>query len=282
MAYEELSITSRFSNNALIIVDALRKSDLQTAIHLRDVVQDATSESHPGYCQYRRVTSGSEFHSFLDEINEGVKNGMRPILHIEAHGDKDLGIQISASGETIPWQTLLPKLQTINKNSKNNLGVVMAACYGLHAIRRLNFMEPSPFYFLVGSEEGVSAGYIDDSMKDFYLELNRTNSLDNAMRKVDKNFKQFHAEKFFYVMFGKYMKRHCMGAGGQRRVERLLTGLRERGVVTNGDTMRAFRRCAKSFVRNPKQAFHKYASVFLHGRISVRYAELEKFIRSID
>lgn len=279
MAHGALSFTSRFSNNTLVIVDALGESDSQTAIHLRNEICDATSASRPGYCHYFKVESASQFLALLEHINEQTKDGLRPILHIEAHGDEQLGIQIAASGEMISWPQLLPKLQEINKNSKNNLGVVMAACFGLYAIKPLRVEEPCPFYFLIGSDEPVSSGYIDDAMKLFYLELNRSNSLDDAMKKVDAKFKQFHAEKFFYITFAKYMKHACMGAGAQRRVERLLTEVVEGGAVTNRVTLRALRKSTKTFVRSQERAFNKHSSRFLHGRKSVTYEEFQRFVR---
>jgi hypothetical protein len=279
MARGALEFSSHFSNNALVIVDALGESDLQTAIHLRDEIYDETSASRPGYCHYLKVESASQFLAAIEQVNEQTKDGLRPILHIEAHGDEHLGIQVAASGEMVPWSQLLPKLQEINKNSKNNLGVVMAACFGLYAIKPLQIEEPCPFYFLVGSDERVPAGYIDDAMRLFYLELNRSNSLDDAMMKVDVNFKQFHAEIFFYTTFAKYMKRACMGAGAQKRVERLLTEAVEGGAVTNRATLRALRKRAKTFVRSQEQVFNKYSSKFLHGRKSVTYEEFLRFVR---
>lgn len=279
MARGALSFTSRFSNNTVIIIDALSDSDLQTATHLRDDICDATSASRPGYCHYFKVESALQFLSILDQINEQTKDGLRPIIHIEAHGDEHLGIQIGASGEMISWSQLLPKLQIVNKNSKNNLGVVMAACFGLYAIKPLQIQEPCPFYFLIGSDELVAAGYIDDAMRRFYIELNRSNSLDQAMKKVDAKFKQFHAEKFFYVTFAKYMKRACIGSGAQRRIERLMTEVIEGGALTNRASLRALRKSAKAFVRSQERAFNEHSSRFLHGRKSVTYEEFQRFVR---
>lgn len=279
MARGALSFTSHFSNNTLIIIDALGEDDLQTGIHLRDDMRDATEVSRPGYCQYFKVESESHFFTVLEKINEHTKNGFRPILHIEAHGDKDSGIRIAASGEFVSWSKLLPKLQEINGNSKNNLGVVMAACFGLNALRPLRIEDPCPFYFLIGSEFEVPAGYIDDALKEFYIELNRQNSLDDAMMKIDAKFRQFHAEKFFFVTFAKYMKNACMGAGAQRRVERLLTEVVQSGSITNRATLRTLRKNAKAFVRLQEHAFNKLSSRFLHGRKSISYEKLRQFAR---
>ncbi len=83
MAHGALSFSSKFSNNSLVIIDCLGGADLQTAIHLRDEIDDAMSESRPGYCRYFKVTSASGFFDILELINTEAQSGLRPILHIE-------------------------------------------------------------------------------------------------------------------------------------------------------------------------------------------------------
>ena len=279
MARDTLSFISHFSNNALFIIDALGESDSQTAIHLNNTVRDATSESRPGYCHYVKVECASQFVDVLQRVNDKTKEGLRPILHIEAHGDMNLGMKIAASEEMISWAQLMPQLQEINKNSKNNLGVVMATCFGFYAIKPLRIEEPCPFYFLIGADEPVPVGYIDTEVSRFYLELIRSNSLDVAMEKIEDKFRQFHAEKFFYTTFGRYMSSACMGRGAQRRVERLLTMVVEGGAITNRASLRTLRKLAKALVRSSERAFDKYSSRFLHGRKSVTYEEFRQFVR---
>lgn len=70
-----------------------------------------------------------------------------------------------------------------------------------------------------------------------------------------------------------------MGAGAQRRVERLLTEVIESGAVTNRATMCALRKNAKSFVKSSERAFNEHSSRFLHGRKSVTYEEFKRFVR---
>lgn len=282
MARDALFFTSKFSNNSIVIIDVLGESDLQTAIHLKTEMDDAISVNRSDYCRYFKVRSTAEFFDVLNLIDTEVQSGLRPILHIESHGDKELGIQIGVSREFIPWSQLLPKFQQINKNSKNNLGVVMAGCFGLYAITPLCIEEPCPFYFLIGSDEKVIAGYIDDVMKLFYLELIESKNLDKAMKKVDAKFKQFHAEKFFYITFAKYTKQACMGLGAQQRVERLLTNVVEGGSVANRAALRSMRKNAKTFVRSherQERAFNEHSARFLHGRRSVTYDVFRKFVR---
>jgi hypothetical protein len=132
---------------------------------------------------------------------------------------------------------------------------------------------------LIGADKIVAAGYIDDNMIRFYKTLLESSSLDEAMAHVADELKQFHAEKFFYVIFARYMKRACMGSGGAQRVERLITESLNRGIQRNRTNLRALRRKAKQFVKSPEGAFNKRARHFLHGRLSVSFAEFQRFVR---
>lgn len=279
MTNRGFSFSSNFSNNAVIIIDALGEADLQTAIHLRDALWDASPEIPAEYCKYFKVLSSSDLFAVLDEVCDQVKMGLKPIVHIEAHGDEHEGMLIAGSNEKIAWSLLLTTLRTINVHSGNNLGVVVASCFGLYLIESLSIHEPCPFFFLIGSDREVAAGEIDRVMKLFYLQLHASGSLDKAMNEVDADFKQFHAEYFFYKTFAGYMKRACMGAGAQRRLERLLTGVVERGGAVNRDSLRRYRAAARKFIRQPEDAFERYASRFLHGRNKVPFVLLNDFVR---
>jgi hypothetical protein len=275
-----LAFQSKFTNNALVIIDALSDSDLQSALRLADDVGAmAAAEGRAGYCRYFKVNSAAELEGLLQEVHAQCQQGLRPILHVESHGDKLAGIEIGAAGEMVPWSTIEAHFRAINKMTMNNLGVVIAACFGLHAITPLKIGKPCPFYFLIGPDKVVAAGDIDEAMPAFYRTMLGTNSLDEAMAKISKEFRQFHCERFFYVTFAKYLKNACLGAGGARRVERLVTSAVDGGAVANRANLRALRNSAKSFVRSQEPAFNRRAAQFLHGRKSVTYEEFLRFVK---
>lgn len=216
----------------------------------------------------------------LDQIRGLCVEGIRPIIHIEAHGGKNTGIVLGDNEEKVSWAVLATHLRRINEATTNNLGVVMAGCFGLYAIQPIKITKPSPFYFLIGSDEKVSAGEIDDVMKNFYRVLFQSNSLQTAMNEVDERFKQFHVEKMFCVAFGRYIKQQCIGKGRQARVEKLLSGLVENGMPRNRENLRSSRKKLKQLVKPSKAAFEKFANVFMHGRYAITYEQLYAFITS--
>lgn len=269
-----LTFDSVFSNNAVFILDGLKLSDLQTAKNLHDELRDlaGTTTGMPFISMYK-VNSRKELFAALKEIQQYCSAGSKPIIHFEVHGDKE-GIFIGDTEEKISWGELITVLRQINTVTKNNLGVVMASCYGLYAITiEIEITEPSPFYFLIGSEEEILSGLIADQMKEFYRQLLLNDSICSAMAQVDEKFKQFHVEKFFCMVMGRYFKRACMGKGAAERVERLVSEAFEQGTSRNRENLQKLRRSYKSAIKPSKATFDKYANIFMHGRYAITYKQ---------
>lgn len=272
-----LNFDSGFANNAVVILDGLKSSDLQTARHLCEELGDLAYTTATPYCSMVRVGSRIELLSALEKIRNDCVEGVRPIIHIEAHGNK-LGIAVGDNQEEVGWSELGLSLGKINKVAENNLGIVMAGCYGLYAISPIRITQPSPYYFLIGSDNEVPAGVIDGVMKMFYRVLFQSNSLRSAMVQVSEQFKQYHVEEFFCKSFARYMKRACTGKGGAARVETLVSGAFERGTPRNRGNLRKLRKSAKQFIKPSKATFDKYAKVFMHGRYAITYEQLFAFV----
>ncbi|RRW54962.1 hypothetical protein [Pseudomonas moraviensis] len=274
----DLTFDSSFSNNTVYILDGLTSSELQTARHLSEGLSDLKYEIETPYCSIIRTDSRSSFFTALSEIKSLCIDGIRPIIHIECHGDMNSGITIGDKKEKIAWDELVDSFREVNKATKNNLGIVMAGCFGLHAIKPITITKPSPFYFLIGSEGEISAGEIDEAMKSFYRALFQSDSLQTAMGQIDKRFKQFHAEKMFCISFGRYIKQKCIGKGRNARVENLLSELFENGIPRNRESLRRYRKELKQLTRPNKAAFQKFADIFMHGRYAITYEQLHTFV----
>ena len=117
-----LNYNSVFSNNAVFILDGLKSTDLQTARHLDEELSDLSHTTQTPYCSMVRVGSRSELFAALEEIRQYCLEGVKPIIHIEAHGCKDFGIAVGDNQEKIGWGELNGVLGNINTITKNNLG----------------------------------------------------------------------------------------------------------------------------------------------------------------
>lgn len=264
----DFRFASNFLNSHIFVVDGLPSGELQTGYKLYEDLRDlGYIEANTAVVEYRRVATSGEFLQVLAEIEDSAHLGCKPIVHIECHGDADEGLQIGDSQDMISWKLIEPLLRRINLASKCNLGVVMAACYGLYAITPLKIHRPTPFYFLIGPQSEVTAGALRQEMPAFYQTLFRTGNLDAALACVP-SCRPYHAERFLAVSFGKYLKRGCIGDGRLKRVETVLTELVWGGALRNRTQMRAARKVLKQRTKAEAHgpAFTRYAKTFLAGR----------------
>lgn len=274
----DLVFDSGFSNNSIYILDALSSTELQTGRRLSEELGDLAYDVDSPYCSYIRTSSSADFLAALSKIENLCASGIKPVIHIECHGDVNSGVIIGDQKEKITWEDLSERLRHINKASRNNLGVVMAGCFGLYAIRPITINRPSPFYFLIGSQVEVSAGEIDETMKKFYRALFADGSLKSAMSQLSEKFQQYHVEKMFCISYGRYIKQHCIGKGRMARIEKLLTEVFDNGVLRNRESVRRYRKELKRMVRPNKNSFKMFADIFMHGRYSITYEQVLSFV----
>lgn len=276
-----LTVDSMFSNNAVFILDGLKSSDLQTAKNLHGELRDlAATKTGMPFISIYKVNSRKELFAALKEIQQFCLAGSKPIIHFEVHGDTE-GIFIGDTEEKISWDDLIAVLRNINIATQNNLCVVMASCNGLYATPG-DITKPSPYFFLIGSDEEVPSGFIADQMKEFYRQLLLNDSICSAMSQVDEKFKLFHVEKFFCMTMGEYFKKDCMGKGAAGRVERLVSEAFEEGMPRNRENLKRLRRHYKSGIKPSNDTFDKYANIFMHGRYSITYEQFYALVSDLD
>lgn len=281
----DFRFTSNFLNTHVFIIDGLTSGDLQTGRRLYEDLRDLSyNDANAAAVEYRRVATSGELLQALVEIEDCAQLGCKPIIHFECHGDADEGLQIGDSRDMVRWDSIEPLLRRINLASKCNLGVVMAACYGLYAITPLKIHRPTPFFFLVGPQDKVTAGTLRHEMPSFYQTLFRTGNLEAALACVP-SCRPYHAERFLAVSFGKYLKRGCIGDGRLKRVEAVLTQLMWGGGLRNRAQMRAARRMLKEHTKADANgpAFTRYAKTFLAGRsCSFTFEQLLLWVKTGD
>ena len=275
---------SSFANNAVIIIDGLRKSESQTGLQLYNELRDLRDfEKAVSVVKRYEVSNAIELRILLENLQKDAKDGLRPVLHFECHGDAKQGLEIGESRERFAWTALEPLLRAINVATKCNLGVVMAVCSGLHAITSVKMHRATPFYFLVGSEDELLQEQIRSEMRAFYRVLLLSSDLDKALQQVP-SCRSYHAEKLLAIALGRFLRQSCMGTGREKRTEYLVTEMKWRlGGFRNREQMRLIRQQAKKRVQGgmSEAAFHQFARTFLGVREpSFTYTELAQWVRS--
>lgn len=118
--------------------------------------------------------------SLYDALEKLRTDGLVPVIHIEAHGLEALqpgdasgldGLDRNGAEEKLLWRHMAPLLSLINIESRFQLLLVGAACFGLTALDAFDTKQPAPFAALVGFATAVKPGRLFDGMVELYRQL---------------------------------------------------------------------------------------------------------------
>lgn len=154
-----------------------------------------------------KVADRSALISTLDTIHTDVMaHGIRPIVHIECHGDEE-GLEM-ADGSSCSWLDLTPYLVSINTASRCNLLVTLAACFGGYLIKVIDVREHAPFLALIGPPESVQAGHLLSHYSNFYTKLLDRSQEAHALTTLTHEAGYFYvnAETYFRHAYGLHLK----------------------------------------------------------------------------
>lgn len=271
---------SSFANNSIILISSPKNNELNVGRRLAEDLDALRVAVRDFHFEHHIVSTRQELIEVLRKIARQARKGLRPIIHLDMHGDQRRGLELNSSGEFAAWPELIAWLRKINIKTRNNLCVVAASCYGLHMISSISIHNAVPFYCLIAPEYEVSIGFIDVKMSLFYRRLLQTGNLENAFREIEGTFKQFHSEKMLTVVLAKYIKYQCKGSGFAERKELLITGALTRGIPRTQESLRRLRKLVKESIRPSEVLVQKYASRFLVGKEC--QITLDQIMRVVD
>ena len=131
-------------------------------------------------CSYRKVSNVAELISAIAEEARQASPLSTPLLHIEAHGDRQ-GIE-SEDGGVALWEDLRPPLQELNRKAQGHLVVTVGACHGIWLAESLLGDGFTPFAAFIGLDERVRSRSLLEGWEAFYQRLVDTRSFDEAIR----------------------------------------------------------------------------------------------------
>ena len=192
------------------MISALKQEELGPSRRLAENLLYLSNDNELFTFKHFTVNSLAELKKLLVEIKYHVKNGMKPIMHFDMHGNEKSGLEISPTKEMISWTELTDYLREINVATKNNLCVIACACFGLNAIMPLSIHSATPFLVLLAPEKEVLVGYLEDKIFPFYRTLIDTGSIDEAYNlHISEKFIYFHSEKMLVLSIARYIKVKC-------------------------------------------------------------------------
>lgn len=220
--------------DTVVVIESLREEDELTGSSLyRDIIVPLSGIHNLKHELYSPASS-SNFLEVLGHLGaSAVKHGNSPILHIEMHGTQD-GLETAGDRKLTSWAQIKPALLEINRASKLNLTITLAACNGESMHRCMQITERAPFRLMIGTPGRPWSGTIERGFRAFYAELLTT--LDTrqaylALRRAGQDdadpvdFIAIPAEIFFRKIYAIYKKEQSTPAAalirGAKAAERL-------------------------------------------------------------
>lgn len=276
-----MPFTTEINYSTIEIVDCLVPGiGLQTGRSLHERLRDFTPDGVP---RVRRhcIASETDFWECLGNIASESKAGWKPLIHIEAHASK-AGLEVpkpgSPIGSTIPWNSLIDHFRAINITSDFNLGVFVAACEGIEAIRPMTIKKPAPYMFLVGPTAPISAGELETAERDFYDRILSGTNIDAACACLPSVFHLFLAQRFFAVIYARVLKRQSFGKRRNERVNSLVRMALPADATP--EQLVQVRDMAKLFSRPDRERFEAARRAYLPGGVSYEFDELVEMART--
>lgn len=276
--------------NAIYIVDLLGESDIiddkllkinlngritefknNTATQLFSEVSK-TNTFNPTY--YVKIHNIPMFEGLMNQIASSVKGKREyPIIHIECHGSKENGILLPAINKYIPWTSIASMATIVNKETHNNLMLVIAGCDTANLLDNLDFSLKSPFGCFVGSTKTTSEGIIK-RFKDFYLHLLKYNDFTLATEVIIKDdFKVVFSVDICTTEMTKHLVMHNFGKSKRRFIEYTTSKLKENGMMGN---IKEIRTEAKIRINEMSTYYEVASRRYLHGRDPRPFDEVNK------
>lgn len=259
-----LELDTRFDFNSLVWICLLQAKDQGPSHLMIEDVAPITRRFGVNFDQYF-IESADHLEAILIQMSVDAKRGKYPIIHFDAHGSGEAGLDISSSMETFDWPKLASYLRQINISTRNNLCVIGTSCFGLQAVSTIDLNLPTPFFILLAPEKEVKTGYLEDNVARFYGELFTELDIDMAYHNNLAEFKVFHCEELLVSALARYISGKCKGKGGRDRRGELLTKLLRRN---NNINLREARKMIQNGLKPTPELLDKYAATFLMGRIS--------------
>jgi hypothetical protein len=191
---------------------------------------------------------------------------------------------VACCSNGFPYQTyeapakaaLLDALDKIKTG--NNLVVIAAACFSLHAIKWTTITRPVPFFMMIALERVITVGFLESRMCPFFLQMLSGKDVVAAYRdNLEPEMSMFHCVKIFLVSIGTSTR--MQGKGGKQRKERLLTDILLEGPAAQPKSETDPRGHDRRTQAEPAM-LDRFAGAFLIGK--PLNASMEDLLREID
>jgi len=184
----------------VVVIQSLTPGDKKTGKELyEDVIKMRINFTQPPILkmthQYHEVYNKNSFIEMLKfyGINSQYMHG-GIVIHLEMHGSDDKSGLGLSDGTIILWEELVDLLRVININTKNNLYVTMATCFGRYMYLGVSDEKKSPYSAYISASKKVMP---DEIITDFSIVFETLIASGNLVYSYLELEKQ--GSNFFYM-----------------------------------------------------------------------------------
>ena len=276
-----IKISETLQTNAIAWIHSLPEPELGPT---RRILEDLEGLAGAGGFPVHKYAVGTraELIGTLSRLRKEAENGLRPVLHVDAHGDVERGLLLSPSGEHMGWVEVINLLRELNVATRNNLASVFALCFGLHLYKHASLTKPVPAYIFFAPPSEVSVGFLEAQTLAFYREVNRTANVTEAFQAtLGGRMQSFHCQGLFLLSLLRYIRTYCMGRRRQDRLERMVTAIITREGITkpSSSQLREIRQKIRDSLEPGQDLIDRFAPSFLIGRTpAFTYSDVAKIL----
>lgn len=277
-----LTISETLQTNAIVWIHSLPEQDMGPTRRILEDLEGLASVGGLPISVYA-VRNRAELSELLVQLTAMAEQGLRPVLHVDAHGTVAEGLLLSPSGERVGWSEIIDDLRALNVATANNLTCIFALCFGLHLYRQVSLKRPVPAYLFCAPPEEISVGFLEAQILAFYREMNRTSNVTVAFEAtLGEVMQSFHCQGLFIQSLLRYIRTYCIGRKRQDRLERMVTAVLQRDGIFNPSStqLKQARREIREALKPGQKTIDAFAPSFLIGRPPVfSYADLDRILK---
>lgn len=263
-----IKISETVENDSIIWIHALPHEELGPTNRIIEDLEPAFSSAKLHF-EIHEVKDQGHLKQLFDDLCIRAADGLRPIVHFDAHGSSDRGLAIAASGERVHWLEIIDLLRALNRATQNNLVCIFALCFGLHLYKEVSLGKPVPAYLFCAPENEVHVGFQQLQTNAFYNELINTSNVTSALENtLGQNMETIHCQGLFLQSLLRYVAKEGSSASRQARQENLVSAILNQNGITHPTTedLRSVRKQVKAFLKPSQKLIDLFASTFLVGR----------------
>lgn len=270
--------------NAVCIVESLPSKEVPTGRILHDYIQTQLADGNlPVTPLYSACSGVHDFRGIVASLIEKVsRNGLLPILHIEAHGSPSEGLYL-ADGSFLSWQDFCDLITPLNRATRFRLVVVIAACYGADLLSGVRLSAAAPCFAFIAPSDEIDPGEVMNRFRTLYrtmfvtLDAHATFQAMNKERLETGGMIIFTAQYWFDLLMSRYLTENATPSGIKELAMRRYRIVKAAGGVADmADLKRHFKAALPGVVR----AY--FESYFLLKEVPGNSARFEPLWREID